>query len=114
MHLYALRRSIRALGFTDVRWDDGIVAELAESERLCRDILRPMEQFMETNSQCGNCNHLAREEPGYSCPAFPGPDGVPDDIIFNIFAHTKPYPGQADPAILFSPVDSDYPLRSES
>lgn len=64
---------------------------------------------MEVNSQCGNCTHLDREAAGYSCPAFPGTDGVPDEIVFNIFDHRRPHKDQSDKTILYEPIDPDYP-----
>jgi hypothetical protein len=57
---------------------------------------------MSIHLQCADCKHLIFSPIGtpYTCPAFP--DGIPNNIIFGTFIHTKKHPKQKND-ILFDP-----------
>jgi hypothetical protein len=49
-------------------------------------------------TQCVYCKHLG---PGGLCPAFP--EGIPDEINYNLHDHHQPFPG--DHGIHFEPIE---------
>jgi len=51
-------------------------------------------------SQCNICKHFKEGEHKDTCKAFP--DGIPIDIRYRGFDHTKPYKG--DNGIRFEPI----------
>ena len=54
---------------------------------------------------CIRCMHYNRtfESTRLTCAAFP--DGIPDEIVFGITSHHRPYPG--DNGIVFKSVTND-------
>jgi len=51
---------------------------------------------------CQKCKHFNRKEYGkFKCKAFP--NGIPDEIVFSEFDHTKPHP--SDNGIQFEPLE---------
>ena len=53
---------------------------------------------------CLDCKHIHPEDPvedGFFCDAFP--EGIPFEMIANLFVHDKPYPG--DNGIQFEPME---------
>jgi hypothetical protein len=49
--------------------------------------------------QCWTCKHFDKKSKA-TCKAFP--EGIPSEILFNAFDHTKPYSG--DHGIRFEPL----------
>ena len=49
---------------------------------------------MTAEPQCDRCVHFQERALGpLTCEAFPDKDGIPAEIIKNVFDHRKPYPG---------------------
>lgn len=55
---------------------------------------------MIVDSQCLRCKHFI-DDTKFNCMAFP--DGIPDEILYNKFDHTKPFKG--DNGIQFEPLE---------
>ncbi len=56
--------------------------------------------------KCGDCKHFRPRKKGDEyifCDAFPDGTGIPEEILFDDFDHTKPYKG--DHGIIFAPAD---------